>query len=113
MHYCLCVDTAKVNKQIAEAAEHAKIAGNSAFTGGEFKDAIEHYTCCYQLALTIPNNQRQVATALTNRAQAYISLGEHDVAMTDAKQSVHIDSSWAKVHVWFEVSQYLYSTLLN
>lgn len=87
----------KANKDIYEAAENASKAGQSAYAAGDYQQAIAHYTRSMQLAMSVTNNERQVATALTNRAQAYCSLGNDEAAMADARQSIHIDPSWAEV----------------
>ena len=79
------------------AAEIWKDNGNSAFSSGNYKVAIDLYTNGIKLAMSIPKNERQIVALLTNRAQAYSKENFVPNALEDITLSLQIDPTWAKV----------------
>ncbi|KAL3645344.1 Hsp70-Hsp90 organizing protein 3 [Castilleja foliolosa] len=70
-------------------ADEAKAKGNAAFSAGNFKDAILHFTDAINLA---PTNH----VLYSNRSAAYASLSEFSEALSDAQKTVELKPDWAK-----------------
>jgi tetratricopeptide (TPR) repeat protein len=58
----------------------SKDAGNNAYTAGETKESISHYSAALQ-ADDVPQTDRGVI--LCNRAQAYLKIGDNANAIED------------------------------
>ncbi|KAI3828881.1 hypothetical protein L1987_02992 [Smallanthus sonchifolius] len=70
-------------------ADEAKAKGNAAFSGGNYTDAIRHFTDAINLA---PTNH----VLYSNRSAAYASLNQYSDALSDAKKTVDLKPDWAK-----------------
>src|SRR5699024_1353724 len=70
-----------------------KEEGNAAFKAKDYKKAIDLYTQAVQLDAT---NKDMNSKILNNRAQAYISLKEHDNAINDCNEALRLDPSYLK-----------------
>lgn len=70
-----------------------KEEGNAAFKAKDYKKAIDLYTEAVQLDAT---NKDMNSKILNNRAQAYISLKEHDNAINDCNEALRLDPSYVK-----------------
>lgn len=72
-----------------EAAEALKLEGNKAMAQKNFELAIEKYTEAIKL---IPSN----TVYLSNRAAAYSSNRQHELALADAEKATQIEPTYAK-----------------
>jgi stress-induced-phosphoprotein 1 len=70
-------------------ADDAKAKGNSAFSGGRFDEAIEHFSTAISLA---PENH----VLYSNRSASYASLQKYTEALADAKKTVELKPDWGK-----------------
>ncbi|KAL6501597.1 Hsp70-Hsp90 organizing protein 3 [Orobanche gracilis] len=70
-------------------ADEAKAKGNSAFSAGNFNDAVRHFTDAINLA---PTNH----VLYSNRSAAYASLNKFSEALTDAQKTVELKPDWSK-----------------
>ncbi|KAJ8555643.1 hypothetical protein K7X08_013139 [Anisodus acutangulus] len=70
-------------------AEEAKGKGNAAFAGGNFNEAITHFTEAINLS---PTNH----VLYSNRSAAYASLAQYSNALSDALKTVDLKPDWAK-----------------
>lgn len=68
----------------------AKNKGNAAFTAGNFKEAIEHFT---EAIKHDPQNH----VLYSNRSASYVSSGKFEEGLADAEQTVKIKPDWARV----------------
>lgn len=74
---------------MADKALEAKNKGNTAFSSGDFQNAITHFT----EAISHDANNHVL---YSNRAAAYTSLGQYDQALADAEKTVQIKPDWSK-----------------
>uniref|UniRef100_A0A0D6R9N2 STI1 domain-containing protein n=1 Tax=Araucaria cunninghamii TaxID=56994 RepID=A0A0D6R9N2_ARACU len=70
-------------------AEAAKAKGNSAFSAGNYDEAVKHFSEAIALA---PSNH----VLYSNRSAAYASLHKYVQALEDAKKTVEIKPDWSK-----------------
>ena len=70
--------------------EELKNKGNTAFSAGDFKTAVELFTSGIALD---PTNH----VLYSNRSAAYASLKQYQEALVDADKTIQIQPSWGKV----------------
>lgn len=70
-------------------ADEAKAKGNSAFSSGNFEDAIKHFSDA--ISLSSSNH-----VLYSNRSASYASLHKYQDALDDAKKTVELKPDWAK-----------------
>ncbi|KAI3722891.1 hypothetical protein L2E82_34070 [Cichorium intybus] len=70
-------------------ADEAKAKGNTAFSAGNYTEAIRHFTDAISFA---PTNQ----VLYSNQSAAYASLNQYFDALTDAKKTVDLKPDWSK-----------------
>lgn len=70
-------------------ADEFKAKGNSAFSSGQFEEAIRHFSDAIALA---PDNH----VLYSNRSASYASIHNFSDALSDAKRTVEINPRWAK-----------------
>ena len=70
--------------------DELKDLGNKAFTAGDFKTSIEHFT--EAIALDSKNH-----VLYSNRSAAFASLKKYKEALSDAEKTVALKPDWAKV----------------
>jgi stress-induced-phosphoprotein 1 len=75
-------------------ADEAKAAGNEALKAGKFTDAIGHYT----KAIELGKDSESLHVYHSNRSGAYLSNGQTDAALKDAKKCTSLKPDWAKGH---------------
>ncbi|XP_065055954.1 tetratricopeptide repeat protein 12-like [Rhopilema esculentum] len=73
-------------------ANELKERGNKAFKGKEYTDAVKYYT---EAIAIVKDN----AVFYTNRAQAYIHIGNHELALDDCRVAQKIDSKCVKAYI--------------
>jgi small glutamine-rich tetratricopeptide repeat-containing protein alpha len=72
-------------------AEKHKIAGNAKMTAKDYDAAIAEYT--HAIALDSSN-----PVFYSNRAAAYSSQGNHDMAVVDAEKAFQVDAKFVKAY---------------
>lgn len=77
------------DEKVKETAEALKLEGNKAMSQRDFQTAIAKYTEAINL---IPTN----AVYLSNRAAAYSSDRQHDLALLDAEKATEVEPTYAK-----------------
>lgn len=77
------------DEKIKEKAEALKLEGNKAMAQKDFEAAIAKYTEAIEL---IPTN----AVYLSNRAAAYSSSRQHQLALDDAEKATEVEPTYAK-----------------
>ncbi|BFZ58421.1 Small glutamine-rich tetratricopeptide repeat-containing protein 2 [Savitreella phatthalungensis] len=80
---------ASVDADTLAKAEAFKVKGNKAMSAKNYEEAISHYSEALDL---IPDGK----IFLSNRAAAYSSNGQHDLAIADAQLAAEIDPSYGK-----------------
>ena len=70
-------------------ADEAKAKGNTAFSAGQFEEAIKHFSEAITLA---PSNH----VLYSNRSASYASLHKYKEALDDAQKTVELKPDWAK-----------------
>ncbi|KAM5246751.1 tetratricopeptide repeat protein 12 isoform 2-T2 [Ctenodactylus gundi] len=78
----------KENKALAEAL---KKKGNEAFANGDYKRAVLHYSEGLE-------KLKDMKVLYTNRAQAYIKLGDYQKALVDCDWALKCDENYAKAY---------------
>ena len=78
-----CRERAERRKRYEKEAEQQKLLGNKQFTEGNYEKAVEFYTNAL-------NEVRDWTILWTNRAQAYIKLGNFEVSFTSVRLSVQL-----------------------
>ena len=87
--------TAPVAGYSAEGAvDSAKLKGNAAFSSGDFKKAVSHYTMALRLSGNGPL-PASAAVLFSNRSAAYSSIGYFGRALEDAEEALKLDPGWA------------------
>ena len=76
------------------AVEAAKERGNSAFNGCDYAGAVEHYSTCIRLR---PEGG-SAHVYRSNRAAAYLKLGNASAALADAEECIRLKPDFAKGH---------------
>ncbi|RKP01915.1 hypothetical protein CXG81DRAFT_11403 [Caulochytrium protostelioides] len=75
-----------------DVAERHKIQGNEHFARGDYAAAIAEYS------LAIIQSGARVTTYLTNRALAYLQLGDYDRCVDDCRKALELDPQCLKAH---------------
>ena len=70
-------------------ADEAKAKGNTAFSAGQFEEAIKHFSEAITLA---PSNH----VLYSNRSASYASLHKYKEALDDAQKTVELKPDWVK-----------------
>jgi tetratricopeptide (TPR) repeat protein len=98
-------------KTIVEECEQLKARGNEAFGAGEYGQAILHYSLCLDKAQELPDasDDDNITThkksplfprdiIYSNRAAAFLKLGQHEKAEADAVKALQINPSNVKAN---------------
>jgi hypothetical protein len=79
-------------KEILDECEILKTRGNEAFGAGEYGQAILHYSLCLDKASELPNARLFPQDVVySNRAAAFLKLGQHDKAELDSQNALDIN----------------------
>jgi stress-induced-phosphoprotein 1 len=73
------------------SAAELKTLGNTAFSAGNFEEAIKHFSQAIEVD---PSNH----VLYSNRSASYCSLKKYDEALTDANKTIEIKPDWPKVN---------------
>ena len=77
------------------AVEAAKIRGNTAFSSGDFKKAISHYTMAIRISIDGEGQPAAQSSALavlySNRSAAHSGLKYYGKALEDAEEAIRLD----------------------
>lgn len=79
---------------MSSEADAAKSRGNDALKQGDFKKAVE----CYTEAIDLGKDSENLHVYYSNRSGAYLSSGNVEKALSDAKKCTSIKPDWAKGH---------------
>eukprot|EP01041_Mallomonas_annulata_P010293 gene10293-21482_t len=78
------------------AQTEEKLAGDQAWSAGNFEKAIEHYSAAINSETTNSNNGNVLKILYSNRSAAHLKLGKNSAALLDADKCVELDPQWAK-----------------
>ncbi|CAH0016592.1 unnamed protein product [Clonostachys rhizophaga] len=93
-----------ISEYYAKEIVRIKTIGNEAYKKGQFAKALEVYSD----ALVIwPRDTTNNARVALNRAQAYIKLGEVELAIKDCERALRLDPSYEKPHIIKELAEKL------
>jgi tetratricopeptide (TPR) repeat protein len=70
-----------------------KEAGNKAFANKNFQEAIKQYTLAIEVTLEKPNH-----VYFSNRANAYLEMGNYEECIGDCNYALHIEPNFAKAY---------------
>ncbi|KZT70787.1 TPR-like protein [Daedalea quercina L-15889] len=91
-----------VNKQLSQAVVNTKEEGNALFKGGLYDKAIQRYTMAANIASQRPPWEHQIllreelATVLSNRAAAFLEIGDYISSLVDAEVVIQLRRNWSK-----------------
>lgn len=89
-------------KEIISECEGIKVRGNEAFAAGEYAQAVLFYSLALDKADELPDKETGATQLfarhiiLANRSAAFLKLGEHEKALTDATRAQEIDPTYVK-----------------
>lgn len=92
-------------KLIVDECDHLKARGNEAFAAGEYGQSILHYSLCLDKAQELPDADTNSASLTygsvtmlfprdviySNRAAAFLKMGQHEKAVEDAVRALQIN----------------------
>lgn len=93
------VATSTVDEATKAEADALKAEGNKAMAARNYSEAIAKYTQAIELD---PSN----VVYLLNRAAAFSSLGQHDMAIADAEKAIELDPNFSKAYLRMGLAKY-------
>lgn len=94
-------------KEIVDECEQLKSRGNEAFGAGEYGQAILHYSLCLDKAQELPDAAEDKSdhkslfprdVIYSNRAAAFLKLGQHEKAEADAVRALEVNPANIKAN---------------